>query len=596
MVQPNSKGFTLVVPFVVEDVITARNVLRYCLECFNPDKYRRGLDFAVRSRLSHCTKKVEADSGKLEYHHKRRANHAGPSTVIAATPTSPSVSSPSMARKSSSIATISSSNFRLNWENTLGCDVDLPTNLVFKQSGSHQAGICVHLSEALQQIMVQPNSKGFTLAVPFVVEDVITARNVLRYCLECFNPDEYRRGLDFTVRSRLSHCTKKVEADSGKLEYHYKRRANHAGPSTVIAATPTSPPVSSPSMARKSSSIATRSSSPLHTPLYIPSILSPIQESLTKEDNELFLWRRHLNTRKYPYNPSEVVEKCKASLLEATKRHMRIIKSSNSVKNTSLTKLTSRLQVLLAEATMVNVGLGKNVGNAEASQKELEETKLELDRIRKLYLKMKKENEELYMENHKLIEVKNDKISKEVTTIRERKEALDIDIKKMIGEYNATVNRIVEKHKATMLRSEQKQTEALEEFKRETLKNLSNIAQELKSNILLHAQVVGSPFNICRVDLNALYDVDMNQIGSDVHFLSGATCDEIASKWKNSKDFFLDEFLCETNDALADNNESDEDLAKANITFPDDNRKNKDAGKEGEDEISSDHEGADDMP
>ncbi|PPS12659.1 hypothetical protein GOBAR_AA07987 [Gossypium barbadense] len=315
-------------------------------------------------------------------------------------------------------------------------------------------------------------------------------------------------------------------------------------------------------MARKSSSIATRSSSPLHTPLYIPSILSPVQESLTKEDNKLFLWHRHLNTRKYPCNPSEVVEKCKASLLEATKRQMRIIKSSNSVKKTSLTKLTSRLQVLLAEATMVNVGFGKNVGNAEASQKELEETKLELDRIRKLYLKMKKENEELYMENHELVE-------------------------KMIGEHNATVNRIVEKHKATMLRSEQKQIEALEEFKRETLKNLSNIAQELKSNILLHAQVVGSPFNMCRVDLNALYDVDMNQIGSDVHFLSRATCDEIASKWRNSKDFFLDEFLCETNDALADNNESDGDLAKANITFPDDNRKNKVVRKEGEDEISS---------
>ncbi|KAH1121415.1 hypothetical protein J1N35_004575 [Gossypium stocksii] len=43
------------------------------------------------------------DSGRLEYRHKRRVDHAGPSIIIATTPASPSVSSLSVARESSPI-------------------------------------------------------------------------------------------------------------------------------------------------------------------------------------------------------------------------------------------------------------------------------------------------------------------------------------------------------------------------------------------------------------------------------------------------------------------------------------------------------------
>lgn len=75
---------------------------------------------------------------------------------------------------------------------------------------------------------------------------------------------------------------------------------------------------------------------------------------------------------------------------------MCIAESSSGAKNPLLSKLTSSLQVLLAEATMVNLSLNENVGKVEASQRELEETKGDLERTRKLYLKIRKENKDLY--------------------------------------------------------------------------------------------------------------------------------------------------------------------------------------------------------
>ncbi|KAK5836369.1 hypothetical protein PVK06_012155 [Gossypium arboreum] len=133
----------------------------------------------------------------------------------------------------------------------------------------------------------------------------------------------------------------------------------------------------------------------------------------------------------------------------------------------------------------------------------------------------------------------------------------------MVEEHKATVNQIAEEHEATMARSEQKQT--VQKFKRKTLENLSNLVQELKSNILLYAQVVGGPFNARGVDLDALSDVDMNQLDKD---------------------------LIETNTTPSDNNEADEDPTEVNVALADSNDNNKVAGREGEDEIPSKHEGA----
>ncbi|KAK5836368.1 hypothetical protein PVK06_012154 [Gossypium arboreum] len=70
-----------------------------------------------------------------------------------------------------------------------------------------------------------------------------------------------------------------------------------------------------------------------------------------------------------------------------------ITESSSGAKKPSLSKLTLSLQVRLAEATMVSLGLSENVSRAEASQRVLEEIKEELERTRELYLKMREENE-----------------------------------------------------------------------------------------------------------------------------------------------------------------------------------------------------------
>ncbi|PPE02360.1 hypothetical protein GOBAR_DD00599 [Gossypium barbadense] len=121
-----------------------------------------------------------------------------------------------------------------------------------------------------------------------------------------------------------------------------------------------------------------------------------------------------------------------------------------------------------------------------------------------------------------------------------------------------------------MATSEQKQTEALEKFKKESLENLSSL-----------------------FDLDALYDVDINQLGF-------SAWNEFTSKWRNSKEFYLDEDPADTSTALAnnnDNNEANEDTAKANIAPVDGNNNNEVAERrKGKDKIPSDHEGANNMP
>lgn len=132
---------------------------------------------------------------------------------------------------------------------------------------------------------------------------------------------------------------------------------------------------------------------------------------------------------------------------------------------------------------MVSVGIGKNIGNAKVSQRELEETKLELEKICELYLNMMEENKVHCRQNGELagqlgaVTVKNDELSQEVVAERERKEALDADMKNMEDKHKAIMNQIVEEHKAAMARLEQKNAKALEEFKRETLETVNNITQ-----------------------------------------------------------------------------------------------------------------------
>lgn len=54
----------------------------------------------------------------------------------------------------------------------------------------------------------------------------------------------------------------------------------------------------------------------------------------------------------------------------------------------------------------------------------------------------------------------------------------------------------------------QKQFEAIKKFHKKTSENVLNSISKLKINILLHAQVIGSPFDVCKVDRDALNGVE----------------------------------------------------------------------------------------
>lgn len=70
---------------------------------------------------------------------------------------------------------------------------------------------------------------------------------------------------------------------------------------------------------------------------------------------------------------------------------------------------------------------------------------------------------------------------------------------------------------------------------------LSNVITELKSNILLHTQIAIGPFDARKVDFDALSEVEMEQLGFDIRFPLGAAWDEFKTKWKNLRDFYLEE-------------------------------------------------------
>ncbi|KAH1107180.1 hypothetical protein J1N35_010948 [Gossypium stocksii] len=101
---------------------------------------------------------------------------------------------------------------------------------------------------------------------------------------------------------------------------------------------------------------------------------------------------------------------------------------------------------------------------------------------------------------------------------------------------------------------ERKQVEALENFKNETLENFNNFLHGLKAKIQLHTQVLGGSFDAHRVDLNALCNVNEDQLGFDIRSPLGVAWEDFVSKWKNSKDFYLDEDLLKTSTIPADDN------------------------------------------
>lgn len=117
---------------------------------------------------------------------------------------------------------------------------------------------------------------------------------------------------------------KKEEENSGRLEYRCKRKANHVGPSIIIAITPTAPLVSLLSVARESSLIFTHGSSHPTTHICIPPLsLALAEEPPAKYDSELLLGHGHLSTKEL----HNTIEKRKTSMPKTIKKSQCVLLS-----------------------------------------------------------------------------------------------------------------------------------------------------------------------------------------------------------------------------------------------------------------------------
>ncbi|KAH1113935.1 hypothetical protein J1N35_007313 [Gossypium stocksii] len=194
-----------------------------------------------------------------------------------------------------------------------------------------------------------------------VIEDFITVRNVFLYCLEGHSPNGYKRGdsrklakelgttrsswgdseettstlreineameitKDMDLQANLRAQRKKCRTDarvinvvvsseketySGKIEFCWKRRTNCAGPSALMATTPTF--------------------------------------------------------------PSGIVKKWKASVLEAAKRKIFASYSSGSSRESALLTHSSLYKLSSLRPFVISLGLEKNIVGVDATQKELE--------------------------------------------------------------------------------------------------------------------------------------------------------------------------------------------------------------------------------
>ncbi|KAK5845071.1 hypothetical protein PVK06_001224 [Gossypium arboreum] len=101
------------------------------------------------------------------------------------------------------------------------------------------------------------------------------------------------------------------------------------------------------------------------------------------------------------------------------------------------------------------------------------------------------------------------------------------ELQNMIEKWKASVSKVVKRQKVPVM-VEKERNEALDA-------ELRRIAEEYK------ATVVVGPFNAPQVDFDALYEIDMDKSCFNGRFPSGVGWDEFASKWKNLKDFYLDE-------------------------------------------------------
>ncbi|PPR99823.1 hypothetical protein GOBAR_AA20845 [Gossypium barbadense] len=140
----------------------------------------------------------------------------------------------------------------------------------------------------------------------------------------------------------------------------------------------------------------------------------------------------------------------------------------------------------------------------EGCQKKLTEIKTELARVCE---KMIEENEIINKQNEDLTEC--------MAIVEAKAEGLEYELITEMENYRECHDQVDSTIK--------EQLRVLEDFKKKTAENV----------------LAASPFDIRKVDFDALTGVDMSELGFDVLCPSGAVWDSFASTWNNSSDFYI---------------------------------------------------------
>ncbi|PPS04783.1 hypothetical protein GOBAR_AA15890 [Gossypium barbadense] len=181
-----------------------------------------------------------------------------------------------------------------------------------------------------------------------------------------------------------------------------------------------------------------------------------------------FPWHGDLSAHEYPYNLDVAALRWQASILKA-------IRPSNT-QLPSASSLCSFLHFLLSEANVVGLRY------EEAHQKELANFKTESTKVSKQHRKMMKENKVILKQNEYLteclaiVETKANRLEREVVVGKKSKEALQAELDRLTKEHVAETDRII---------------------------------------------FVAGPFDVCKMDFDALEEVDISSLGFDVLCPSG---------------------------------------------------------------------------
>ncbi|MBA0614407.1 hypothetical protein Godav_014707 [Gossypium davidsonii] len=102
------------------------------------------------------------------------------------------------------------------------------------------------------------------------------------------------------------------------------------------------------------------------------------------------------------------------------------------------------------------------------------------------------------------VETKAKGLEHEVATERESKEALQVELDGLIEEHAAETDRIIWECQDQVDDTIREHLLVFDDFTKKTAENVLSSILNLKMNILLHTQVIASPFDVRKVDLDAL--------------------------------------------------------------------------------------------